>query len=84
MIYETINKMDSYDRIINKCLYNTDKLCAHNNTDDWYYNADNNCVSSNSVPKEPIYYDTELYIRNIFQNRYLDSCGGIPTVNLSK
>ena len=47
-----------YDRIRNSCFDNTYKVCPQNNTEDWYYTADNNCVSSNSIPTEPIYYDT--------------------------
>jgi len=80
-----------YERIRQKCSYNTDDntddntngICPKNLEDDWYYTG-NTCISSNSIPKEPVYYDTELYIINVDTSWYLDDCGHTPTTNESK
>ena len=71
LLIQSCGLIRPYDRVREKCLYNyddNDGMCPQNNSEDWYYMADGNCMSSKTKPREPVYYNTELHISSIFDS----------------
>mgnify|MGYP006084736711 CR=1 FL=1 len=87
LLIQSCGLIRPYDRVREKCLYkydDTDGMCPQNNSEDWYYMADGNCMSSKTKPREPVYYNTELHISSIhnYMLCYMPSPGTLSTCPL--